>query len=1447
MNLKSNSLRYSKLTFFSRAIGVLSLVIGLIALLGWLLEIEYLKIIVPGYVAMKANAALGFVLAGTSLFFLHPSHFPQRRWPVVAFALPVCLLGLFTFLDYLLHWNLGLDQLLWQQVPADFINTPAGRMSSVTALIFFLLGLALLLLSSKQERSKAVAQGITLLAALFALIGIIGYLFNLYPLYQITAFSSMALHTAVTAELLCLGILLAQPEQGLMAHITSPNSGGVMARRMLPFLILIPVLIGWFRLWGQNAGIYDTFFGLMLMVVLFIFTFGLIVWLNAISLNRIDLARGRAEQELRASEERLRLATEATRMGTWDRDLKGGGLFWSPSMERLMGYEPGTFPGTFEAFSELVHPEDWSVLTTAQQKARSNGGHYQAELRFILRDGRIRWGLVYGRMLFDAQGQPNRLVGIDLDITENKLAEQSLRESEARHRAVTETASDAIITIDAENTIVFANQAAQQIFGYSAEDLLGQSLTKLIPTYLRDQHETSLKRYTETGERHISWQRLEFPGLHRSGQEIPLEISFGEFKRGGQLFFTGIMRDITERKQADRALRKSQQLLDAIINNSTAVVYVKDVQGRYLLTNRRYEELFQVTREAIIGKTDHDLFAKEHADAYRAFDLRVLAARTPLTAEEVALLNGEIHTYISIKCPLYDEAGDPYAVCGISTDITELKRAEQVMKESQARLAGIISSARDAIITIDEEQRITLFNAAAEKMFGYQAEEVIGQSLGPLLPERFRQAHQGHILDFSRTNVSRRSMGLLGEIYGLRCNGEEFPIEASISQLEVNGRKVFTVILRDITERLQSEAALRESEARFRLMVEGIRDYAIFMLDQTGRVATWNDGAQKLKGYEAEEIIGQHYSIFYLPEDKSAGVPERNLKVAAAEGRCEDEGWRLRKDGSLFWVNTVITAVHNEAGELVGFSKITRDLTERRQVEEDLRKSEEHFRIIFGGAGVGNVECDAVTGRFLLVNQKMCEITGYSVEELLTLNFNDITYPADRVQSFALYQRFVNQEIPHYSVEKRYVRKDGSLVWVQASSTLLCDTAGNPWRTVAVIQNIDERKRAEAALRESEYNLATAQRIAHIGSWIAEVSETGELTSLAWSEEAFRIFGYEPQSLTITHEEFFRRVHPDDRASIERAMEAALKENVPYALEHRIILADGGVRILYEQAEVIRDSQTGKALKVVGTVQDITERRRVEEEIRLLNAGLEERVALRTDELAAANRELEAFAYSVSHDLRAPLRAIDGFSRILLEDYAADLSPDAEEYLHLVRSNTQQMGHLIDDLLSFSRLNRQPLKKHRVQMEALVRQVLSELQHEQEGRDVIIKLSNLPDCFADSALLKQVLVNLLTNALKFTAQCEKAVIEIGWQDSELEGIGPVYFVKDNGVGFDMKYDHKLFKVFQRLHRAEDYEGTGVGLAIVQRIIQRHGGRVWAEGALNQGATFFFTLEGGITT
>ncbi len=255
-------------------------------------------------------------------------------------------------------------------------------------------------------------------------------------------------------------------------------------------------------------------------------------------------------------------------------------------------------------------------------------------------------------------------------------------------------------------------------------------------------------------------------------------------------------------------------------------------------------------------------------------------------------------------------------------------------------------------------------------------------------------------------------------------------------------------------------------------------------------------------------------------------------------------------------------------------------------------------------------------------------------------------------------------------------------------------------------------------------------------------------------------------------------------------------------------------------------------------VRDVSARRRAEEELRKLHGELEERVGLRTAELAAANDELEAFTYSVSHDLRAPLRAVIGLSQAVLDDYGAGLPEGGQVYLRLIRDEGRRMGRLIDDLLIFSRLGTATLRRKVVDTRLLVQKALGDLRGELEGRAVEVRVAELPECMGDAALLRQVWVNLLSNALKYTRRREGALVEVG---CEVRAEGTVFFVRDNAVGFDMRYVEKLFGVFHRLHGAEEYEGTGVGLAIVQRTIHRHGGRVWAEAAVDRGATFFFTL------
>lgn len=384
------------------------------------------------------------------------------------------------------------------------------------------------------------------------------------------------------------------------------------------------------------------------------------------------------------------------------------------------------------------------------------------------------------------------------------------------------------------------------------------------------------------------------------------------------------------------------------------------------------------------------------------------------------------------------------------------------------------------------------------------------------------------------------------------------------------------------------------------------------------------------------------------------------------------------------------------------------------------------------------------------------------------------------------------------------------------------------------LEKIIRQRRAEEDLRENQTFLSDAQKIGHLGSWIYDPA--GD--QLFWSEETYRIFKRSPSDL-INYDAFMQYVHPEDAARLRDAQTSARTGETQIDIEYRIVWPNGKTRYLYERSLSEYD-KSGKNLRVKGTVRDITDRKLAEQKIHLLNQELELRVIERTAQLEAANHELEAFAYSVSHDLRAPLRHIHGFVDLLREELGGGISPNGERYMQVIADSAKQMGTLIDDLLQFSRMGRRELTQAPFDMGKMVGEVIEELQSEANGRQVDWQVAELPVVTGDRAMLRLVVTNLISNALKYTRPRAQARIEIGRLPESLIEYG--FYVRDNGVGFDMQYVDKLFGVFQRLHRAEDFEGNGIGLAHVRRIISRHGGRTWAEGQVGQGATFYFTLS-----
>jgi len=776
-----------------------------------------------------------------------------------------------------------------------------------------------------------------------------------------------------------------------------------------------------------------------------------------------------------------------------------------------------------------------------------------------------------------------------------KQKEQLLRESEERYRRLIEFCPDAFF-VECDGQIVFANRSAARLLGVaSADRILGRPIREIVHP---DSWEALAKRFSQLHESGTTffWRKIEkenvqslkgpgatFPFVEekfvrQDGSLAAVEVAATPLTFQNRQAIQFIARDITERKRADNALQKGEARYRRLVERSPEAILVIQTDDVIAFANPAAVQLLgAANEEELLGQSAEKFFQPDPWDniVSRTRHLQNGQPFTPFMEQQLLRLDKvRLDVEISTAPTVYQ--GKP-AVQVIARDIGERKQNLEKLRQSEAMKALILETALDAIISVDHEGKIQEWNPAAQKIFGYHRDEAVGRLMDELIiPPAMWEVYQDGLTHYLMTGVG----SLIGrpiELSLKRKDGVEFRAEIGISRTLTEDPPGCTALIRDITERKQAEAFLRQSEERLRLLVENVKDYAIYMLDPQGNILTWNAGAEQVEGYRAEEIIGRHVSTFFTPEDVAGGVPQEALKRAERDGQAVNEGLRVRKNGSRFWSQGIITVLRDEDGKVRGFSKIAHDITRQKEDEEKIRQ---------------------------------------------------------------------------------------------------------------------------------------------------------------------------------------------------------------------------------------------------------------------LNDLLEQRVRIRTAQLEAANDELEAFSYSISHDLRAPLRHIAGYVEILQGEAAGKLDGQANEHLQTIADSAKNLGELIDSLLAFSRMGRTEMRLERVELAGLVEEARRELRRDIEGRNIDWQIEPLPETQGDPIMLRQVLINLLSNALKYTRKREQARIEIGATDS---GDEMVIFIRDNGVGFDMRYVNKLFGVFQRLHNGNEFEGIGIGLANVRRIIHRHGGRAWAEGAVDGGATFYFSI------
>jgi PAS domain S-box-containing protein len=746
-----------------------------------------------------------------------------------------------------------------------------------------------------------------------------------------------------------------------------------------------------------------------------------------------------------------------------------------------------------------------------------------------------------------------------------------------------------------------------------------------------------------------------------------------------------------------------------------------------------------------------------------------------------------------------------------------LNRTLSQLIESEQRFRDLFEQGPVAYHELDREGIVRWVNQAECDLLGVDAGAMLGRSIFDFvsrgLQSESREAYQ-------RKLSGQQALVPFPRDY-IRSDGRRLTLEIHDVLIQDN-RGVATgmrSVLVDVTGRKQTEDALRESEATLQGVCTSALS-AIVMIDGEGRAILWNPAAERIFGYTAAEMLGQRVHDLVAPAALRRRFEEvfpAFLKTGqgAAVGKTTELTAR-RKDGSEFPVDLSLAAV--QKGQEWHAVALVRDITDRKRAEEALRESQEGFRSVVENAPEAIFV--AAQGCFRYLNPAALRLFGATSDsELLNQPVLEHVHPDSRAYVTQAIQQVEKLGAPIPPWVQKYLRLDGTVLDIEGSVVPFIYKGEKGG--LVFVRDVSERTRAEEELRAKEYLLSESQSIARVGSWEATL-QSGATT---WTPEAFRLFGVSPDTFVPSAETFVSLIHPDDQPAMQAWMGACLAGLEPPDLEFRVPLQDGSVRYINGRGHLVRDAEH-KPVRMVGVVQDITDFRRSEELL-----------LLRTEELKRSNTELEQFAYVASHDLQEPLRMVSSYMQLLARRYQGKLDSDADEFIAFAVDGAKRMQQLINDLLAFSRVTTKGHDFKPVEADASLKQALANLTAAIGESQAIVTSDPLPVVSADSGQLTQLFQNLIGNAIKFRGKVPPRVhVSVERQAKEW-----VFSVQDNGIGIEPRHLDRIFVIFQRLHSAAEYPGTGIGLAICKKIAERHGGRLWVTSEPGAGSTFHFTI------
>jgi len=1083
----------------------------------------------------------------------------------------------------------------------------------------------------------------------------------------------------------------------------------------------------------------------------------------------------RQSRALVDAKESLLRAQKVARMGAWELDIANNRLRWSEHVYEIFRVGPHEFEGTFEAFAARVHPDDFAMLQAQQARALAGEADLDVEHRILLPDGGIGYVHERARLLRDDQGRPWLLSGSVQDVTERRRQEALLRDSEQRMRTIVESAFDCIVSMDEEGRVVEFNPAAERTFGYRRDEAIGRPLGDLIvPPALREAHRKGLEHYLATGEARVLGHRLEMTAMRADGSELAVELSITRLGDEGPPVFTGFLRDVTDARRAARleagqreilagiaARRPLADSLDALARlyeaqhpGAMCSVLLVDEAGERVLCAAApslpkayclaiHGEAIGEARgscgtaahrreRVVVSDIANDPLWKDFADLAGQHGLRACWS-TPVISGKGRVEATFATYYRQVQSPTAAELAVIDTMAAIAAMAIEQDRAYRQLQLSEQRFRSLFDEHPDAVYSMDLEGRFTSFNGHFRDLTQADAEHVIGRMFDERVAPENRDMVRAHFY------AAASGEGGTYEMTALTLADERFDVRVTNLPIVVDGRVTGVFgIAQDISllRKHQRElAAALEAAEQSSQQLRRLSEAAIAVNRNVGHEDLYQQLADQLR-----ETLGTHMAVLSLsagpggaqaihavsmspkhaawrdfqPDPDGSGIyamvceTNRPMRLTQAEleshprwrgfgahaaGHPRLRGWLavplIASDGSnmgLLQLSDKATGEFSEDDELVAvqFAQMASIAVERAALIEKLSVRDRFFEMsleVF-------VIFDPAQQRFLQVNPVLCDITGYSREELCSRNFKEFVHPDDWAAADARAGQLATGQPVVSKFSNRYICRDGSIRWFE---------------------------------------------------WVSSPAPDG---------------------------------------------------------------------------------------LVYGVGHDITDRQKAEVVLRQTLTDLNNR-----------NRELQDFAFIASHDLQEPLRKIRAFSDRLQQRFAAELTPEARDYLDRAGQAAARMQVLIDDLLAYSRVARgKPFVP--VDLAPLVATVLEDLEARLESSGGAVEVDALPRIDGDPTQLRQLFQNLLANALKFRSPDRPPLVRVSATPAMVDGEpGWEFRIDDNGIGFEPRYAERIFGPFQRLHGRQDYEGTGIGLAIVRRIVERHHGHVRADGRPGEGASF----------